>query len=399
MKIMQAFKMAIRSIFSNKVRSFLTMLGVIIGVSSVIIAVGFAQGSTSSITSSLSSLGTNLINISITGRGSNRTVTYDELKQFQQENSSVIASVAPQVSATGTVKYLTENHSTTILGTSPDYADINSVTVQSGRFISEIDMNYREKVAVVGPAVINDVFGGADPIGKTIKIMGQQFTVVGELTEVAGAEDSTNDDRVIIPVTVATRLSGNATIRSFSVKATKASTVNAAVDDLDTFLTSIFPSTGSNSTSNSSFRVTNMSQVLSTLNSVTGTMTMVLAGIAAISLIVGGIGIMNIMLVSVKERTREIGIRKAIGAKKGSILVQFLIESVVVTGLGGVIGILIGIGVIKFVIGGLHLVTPVYSIPWIIASFGVSLGVGLFFGMYPANKAANLNPIDALMYE
>jgi len=391
-KFMQAYKMAMKSIFSNKGRSFLTMLGVIIGVASVIIAVGFAQGSTSSITNSLSSLGTNLININIMGRGSNRNVTYPELVKFQEDNSDVIASVAPQASVNGMVKSGDKSRTTTILGTSPDYADINSVTVQSGRFLVDIDLQYNDKVAVVGTAVVNDIFNGANPIGKTIKIVGQQFTVVGVLTQTADGADSSTDDRVIIPISLATRLSDSATIRTFSVKATSASTVNTAVSDITTFLTGIYSNTNA-------FRVTNMTQVLSTLNSITGIMTAVLAGIAAISLVVGGIGIMNIMLVSVTERTREIGIRKAIGAKKGNILIQFLIESLVVTGMGGIMGILIGMGVIKFVIGGLKLVPVVYSVPWIIISFGFSLIIGLVFGMGPANKAANLNPIDALMYE
>jgi putative ABC transport system permease protein len=380
---MQAYKMAMKSIFSNKGRSFLTMLGVIIGVASVIIAVGFAQGSTSSITNSLSSLGTNLININIFGRGSNRNVTYPELVKFQEDNSDVIASVAPQASVNGMVKSGDKSRTTTILGTSPDYADINSVTVQSGRFLVDIDLQYNDKVAVVGTAVVNDIFNGANPIGKTIKIVGQQFTVVGVLTQTADGADSSTDDRVIIPISLATRLSDSATIRTFSVKATSASTVNTAVSDITTFLTGIYSNTNA-------FRVTNMTQVLSTLNSITGIMTAVLAGIAAISLVVGGIGIMNIMLVSVTERTREIGIRKAIGAKKGNILIQFLIESLVVTGMGGIMGILIG---------GLKLVPVVYSVPWIIISFGFSLIIGLVFGMGPANKAANLNPIDALMYE
>lgn len=392
MKFIQAYKMAIKSIVGNKVRSFLTMLGVIIGVASVIIAVGFAQGSTSSITSSLSSLGTNLININIMGRGSNRNVSYDDLVKFQQENSSVIASIAPQASTSATVKASNKSRSTTVLGTSPEYADINSVTVQSGRFLIEFDLDYNQKIAVVGSAVVNDIFEGENPIGKNIKISGQQFKVVGVLTQTANGADSSTDDRVIIPVSIATRLSQSATIKNFSAKATSAETVDQAVTILTTFLTKIYKNSNA-------FRVTNMAQVLDTLNSVTGTMTTILAGIAAISLIVGGIGIMNIMLVSVTERTREIGVRKAIGAKKANILTQFLIEAIVITGIGGLMGVLIGVGTIKFVIGGLKLVPEVYSIPWIVASFGISLLIGIVFGMYPANKAANLNPIDALMYE
>jgi putative ABC transport system permease protein len=250
--------MATKSIRTNKIRSFLTMLGVIIGVSSVIIAVGFAQGSTKSITSSLSSLGTNRININIMGRGeSNRNVTFAQLKQFQEENSDIIGSIAPMSSSSGKVKASNKNRSTTILGTSPEYADINSVTVQSGRFLLDFDVDYNQKVAVVGTAVVNDIYDGSNPIGKKIKILGQEFTVVGVLTETENGADSTDDDRVIIPISVATKLNKNAVIRSFSVKAATADTVNAAVSKLDTFLKKIYKSSDY-------YRVTNMQQVLST---------------------------------------------------------------------------------------------------------------------------------------
>lgn len=392
MKFIQAYKMAIKSIVSNKVRSFLTMLGVIIGVGSVIIAVGVAQGSTASITNSLSGLGTNLVNITIMGRGSNRNVTYAELKKFQSDNSSIIARISPQSSSTATVKVGNLSRDTTLLGTSPEYADINSVKVQEGRFLIQLDLDYNQKIAVIGTAVANDVFKGESPIGKTMKVIGQEFKVVGVLAETANGVDASTDDRVIIPISVAAKLNKSAIIRSFSAEATGADTVDKSVEILTVFLTKIYKNTNA-------FRVMNMAAMLETLNSITGTLTVVLAGIASISLVVGGIGIMNIMLVSVTERTREIGVRKAIGAKKGNILTQFLIEALVVTGLGGIIGIIVGVGTIKFVIGGLKIVPEVYSIPWILLSFGISLLIGVVFGMYPANKAANLNPIDALAYE
>ncbi|GCD09702.1 ABC transporter permease [Clostridium tagluense] len=392
MKFIQAYKMAIKSIVSNKVRSFLTMLGVIIGVGSVIIAVGVAQGSTASITNSLSGLGSNLININITGRGSNRNVTYAELKKFQSDNSGIIANIAPQATSKSTVKVENLSRDTSLLGTSPEYADINSTTVQEGRFLIQLDIDYNQKIAVIGTAVANDIFKGQSPIGKIMKISGQQFKVVGVLTQTADGVDSSTDDRVIIPISVATKLSKSAVIKSFSAQATSADSVNKSVTILTTFLTKIYKS-------DSAFRVTNMAAVLSSLNSITSTLTVVLAGIASISLVVGGIGIMNIMLVSVTERTREIGVRKAIGAKKRNILTQFLIEALVVTGLGGIMGIIVGVCTIKFVIGGLKIVPEVYSITWILLSFGISLLIGVVFGMYPANKAANLNPIDALAYE
>lgn len=225
-----------------------------------------------------------------------------------------------------------------------------------------------------------------------MKIMGQQFKVVGVLTQTADGADASTDDRVIIPISVATRLNKSAIIKSFSAQATSAATVDQSVTILTTFLTGIYRDS-------SAFRVTNMAAVLSSLNTITSTLTVVLAGVAGISLIVGGVGIMNIMLVSVTERTREIGIRKAIGAKKRNILTQFIVEALILTGMGGIMGILIGICTIHFVIGGLKIVPEVYSMPWIIFSFGFSLAIGLIFGTYPANKAANLNPIDALAFE
>lgn len=392
MGFLQAYKMAIKSIRSNKVRSFLTMLGVIIGVSSVIAAVGFAQGSTKSITDQIESLGTNLIQINIFGRNSNRNVTYEQLKDFAEKNSSVIAAIAPQSSGTKTVKYKTKNRETTVLGTSPEYETIKNVHVQSGRFLLNSDVDRMQNIAVIGTAVVNDIFSGENPIGEKIKINGHIFTVIGVLEEKDDGQDDGDDDRIIIPITVAQRLNSSAIIRSFALQAAGADTVDSAMTKLEAFLIKVYKD-------EDTFRVFNQAEMLESLDSMTGTMTAVLAGIAAISLIVGGIGIMNIMLVSVTERTREIGIRKAIGAKKKNILVQFLIEAIIVTGIGGLMGVGIGVGIIRFVIGGLDLVPEVYSMTWIMISFGISLIVGVIFGLFPAYKAASLNPIEALRAE
>lgn len=384
--------MAMSSIKSNKVRSFLTMLGVIIGVAAVIAAVGFAKGSTKSITDSVESLGTNLISITITGRNSNRKVTYDDIKKFAEENSSEISYVAPQVSGSGTVKVLSSTRDTTIMGTTPEYAEIKSQSVQSGRYISDFDVDLRMKVAVIGTAVVNDVFDGENPVGKTIKVNGQVFSVVGVLQEKDGGQDNSQDDTVIIPLTTAQRLLKNSNIRNFSIQAASSDVIDDIMSKATVMLTQIY-------SDSDSFKVVSQAQMLSTLDTITSTLMIVLGGIAAISLIVGGVGIMNIMLVSVTERTREIGIRKAIGAKKKNILTQFLIEAVVVTGMGGIIGVAVGAGIIKFIIGGFNIVPEVYSVPWMIISFSISLLVGVVFGMFPAVKAANLNPIEALRYE
>jgi putative ABC transport system permease protein len=388
----QAFKMAIKSIVGNKVRSLLTMLGVIIGVGAVIVATAFAEGSTKNIMSQLEGIGTNLVSITITGRNSNRNVTYEQLKEYQEKNSNKIAYIAPTVTSNVTTKYGTKSGSSSLIGTSPDYEIIQSRTVKEGRFITPVDVDLRMSVALVGTAVVNDVFEGANPIGKDIKVNGQVFRVVGVLEEKAAGADQSTDDQIIIPVSVATRLTRNSIIRNFSLQVVNADESAEVVEDLTAFLTDIYKSS-------SAFRVFNQAQMVEMVGSITGVMMLILGGIATISLVVGGIGIMNIMLVSVTERTREIGIRKAIGAKRKSIIVQFLIEAIVVTGLGGIIGVLMGLAIIKFIIGGLKIVPEVYSIQWISVSFGISLVIGVVFGIYPAQKAAKLNPIDALMYE
>lgn len=392
MNFLQAYKMAIKSILGGKVRSFLTMLGVIIGVASVISAVAFALGSTKNITDSIQGLGTNLIQINITGRNSNRNLTLENLQQFAEDNSDEIYGVAPTVSGNATVKFGNKNKSTSVIGTSPEYEDIRNVHVQSGRFLLSFDVDYNQKVALIGTAVSNNLFSGVNPVGQKIKINGQVFTVVGLLQERAGGQDQSEDDQIIIPVTVAQRLTRNTVIRNFSVQAATAEQVNDVMNKLNDYLTGIYKDSNT-------FRVMNQAQMLQTLDTVTNSMMVILGGIAAISLLVGGIGIMNIMLVSVTERTREIGIRKAIGAKRRNILVQFLIEALMVTGVGGIIGILVGMAFIKFIIGGFKLAPEVYSVPWMIISFGISLLVGVIFGLFPANKAANLNPIEALRFE
>jgi putative ABC transport system permease protein len=279
-----------------------------------------------------------------------------------------------------------------MMGTSPEYEKINSRPVSEGRFLIDSDLEKRSKVAVIGTAVKNILFPDGEALGEKIKINGTIFNVVGVLTEVQSGQTSTQDDIIIVPVTVAQRLGRNTSIRNFSALAADPDNVDDAVEKLEEFLLDIFKN-------ENSFRVTNSEQMLEALDEVTGMMMAMLGGIAAISLVVGGIGIMNIMLVSVTERTREIGIRKAIGAKKRNILIQFLIEAVMITGAGGVMGILAGAGVIKFIFGGFNIVPESYSPFWMTASFLISLAVGVIFGMFPAVKAANLNPIEALRFE
>ena len=391
MGISQAFRMAIKSIRSNKVRSFLTMLGVIIGVAAVIAAVAFAEGSTKQITDRLSALGTELIQVNIVGRSTNRDVTWQDLQSFSEENSDLIDAIAPLVSAQLTAKVGKNTVDTSIRGTTVDYSRINKQDVSEGRYITDLDNDFRQKVAVIGSYVKTELFGDEDPIGQTITMQNQIFTVVGVLQELEGGQQSTKDDQIIIPVVTAQRLARNATIRNYSMLASSADSVDQAMSKVTEFLTGIYGDPDM-------FHVSNAAQMLDTLGSITGTLMAVLGGIAAISLIVGGIGIMNIMLVSVTERTREIGIRKAIGAKRRNILIQFLIEALIVTGMGGVIGLLLGSGAI-WVIGRTKIVPAVYSPFWMLVSFCISLLIGVIFGMFPANKAAKLNPIMALRHE
>jgi len=390
MTFFQAFKIAIKSIFSNKVRSFLTMLGVIIGVSSVISAVAFAQGSTKSITDSIQGLGTNMIQLSITGRGSNKSLKNTDLQEFIDKNSELISGYSPVVSGSVTVKAGNNNKSISLYGISPDYEYIRNKHVQSGRFLLSFDSDYMMKVAVIGTAVANTLYPGENPIGKKLKVNGQVFTVIGLLQETAYSQDNSDDDQIFLPYNVAQRVVQSTNISSYLIQAATPEKVDSAMEKLNTFLGEIYSDT-------SSYRVFNQSQMLSTLNTITNTLMIVLGGIAAISLIVGGIGIMNIMLVSVTERTKEIGIRKAIGAKKKHIMIQFLIEAIFVTGIGGIIGILIGLGVIKWVVS--NFTTPVFSLTLILISFGISLTIGVIFGLFTAYKAARLNPIEALRFE
>ncbi len=390
MSFVQAYRMAIKSIMGNKIRSFLTMLGVIIGVCAVIAAVAFAQGTTESITQRIESMGTNLVQISINGRNSNRNVTYSDLQSFAEQNTDTIEAIAPVVNGSVTVKYGSSTKTVSLVGTTPDYELIKSRHVQNGRFLLSIDVDYMQKVALIGSAIVKDVFGGANPLGKTIKLNGQEYSIVGVLEEIASGGTGTDDDSVIIPSTVAQRLLKSGNVRSFMVQAASPQKVDSAIEKLNTFLLGIY-------NNSNAFSVFNQSAALTTLNDITGTMMVILGGIAVVSLVVGGIGIMNIMLVSVSERTKEIGIRKAIGAKRKNILVQFLIEALMVTGIGGIVGIILGITIIKFIVS--RYVPPVYSPPWIAVSFGISLIVGVVFGMFPAYKASRMNPIEALRFE
>lgn len=389
MKFTQAIKMAVSSILSNKMRSFLTMLGIIIGISSVIILIGIGQGTKQQISSQIESLGTNLVTVSITGNR-DKLVTNAEIAELEKKPG--IKQISPVVNGSVTAKATDQNMSTSIVGTTPNYQDIRNIYPQSGRFIVQSDIDNREKVAVIGTEVATTLWGNYNVVGQTITLNGADFKVVGLLEEKGSSSAGSNDNQIIIPLTTAQRFLQSKDIRTFYVEASSSDLVDTAVENLNLFLMRKYDN------DTSSFRVFNQTDLLSTVGQTTNNMTVMLGGIAGISLLVGGIGIMNIMLVSVTERTREIGIRKAIGAKRRDILTQFLVESAFISFIGGALGVLIG-----FL--GSNLLTKFMSMTIsisgtvVLISVGFSMAVGIIFGLYPANKASKLRPIEALHYE
>ena len=391
MRYVEALKIAIRSILSNKMRSFLTMLGIIIGVTAVIALVSIGQGSTRSVTSQIQSMGSNLIMVNVMGRGGESSLTYDQV--IVLKDSNFIAAISPVISTSVTAMYGNNSvDNTTVNGVNGDYQSIRDIQVAAGRFILPMDDEERNRVAVLGSNVARELFGFTDPIGKTIKLNGQNFTVVGILSQKGSSIAGSDDDSIFIPLKTMFYFAKNRNIRQIYIEATSPDTVELAKNEINSKLLTIFKG------DTNAFRIIDQSQILSTVNSVTTTLSLLLGGIAGISLLVGGIGIMNIMLVSVTERTREIGIRKALGAKKKDILLQFIIESLTLSGLGGIAGIIVGY-VLSMVLGSAMNINAKPSLSTVLISFSFSVIVGLFFGVYPANKAANLNPIEALRYE
>lgn len=395
--------MALTALYTNKLRSLLTMLGVIIGVAAVIALVSVGMGVRKGITSNFESLGANTIIImpgaSDRGprmRGSRKTLKYADAQAIQAKVQN-IDYVSPSVSSSYLAVYGNQNWTTTVEGATAELLKIRSLTVASGSFLSQTDLDKRNRVAVIGTTVAENLFGEENPVGKNIRINNQPFKVIG-LLESKGSSGFGNDqdDTIYIPLTTAMqRMQGVDYVQSISVQASSTNAIDQVEEDITTLLRQRHHLTGKKE---NDFNVRNTASIIASVNESTAMLTMLLGSIAGISLLVGGIGIMNIMMVSVTERTREIGIRKALGATFGNIMMQFMIESMVIGIVGGLIGIVLGCAA-SYAISSTGTVET--SITWlpIAVSFSFAVAIGLFFGIYPARKAAKLDPIEALRYE
>lgn len=400
----ESFLMAWASLIANKMRSILTMLGIIIGVAAVIALVSIGNGVKQDIQNSISSLGSNLLMVM---PGAPRTPgvrpSAGSMKSLKVSDYEAIAKLdgvkaaSPMTNGSYVVIYQNKNWTTSVSGVSYNYLDVNNWSMKSGRFLSEKNVQNRERVAVVGKTVVKNLFGDEDPVGAEIRVKNIPFRIIGVLnSKGSGAMGNDQDDMVIIPYTTAMeRVEGVDYLRMIYVVGKDENGIDRLQSDIENLLRVRH---GIKDTNLDDFNIQNMNSIMETMEETTGTLTLFLGAVAAISLVVGGIGIMNIMLVSVTERTREIGVRKALGATYSVIVTQFLIEAVVISLMGGIIGIILGVGSSKL-IGMASGMSTVISIPTIVMSFAFSVAIGLVFGIYPARKAAKLNPIDALHYE
>ena len=396
MSILESFSLAVKNILSSKTRTLLTMLGIIIGVAAVIVIVGLGNGLEKYMTDSFSGLGTNTLTVNVMSRGSTRSLSVDEMYDIVEENSDYLDLCSPTVSMNGYVKIGSDTvSSTSVQGVSEDYVDISGASVSSGRNLQYSDMKLRAKVCVIG-AYLDQAYFGGNAVGQTLRVGGQSLTVVGVLAQQEDTlEEGSGDDCLYLPYTTASRISGE--VSSYVITMKDENYIDQSVAALENALYEVF-------SSDDYYTVTSMAEMVETMTSMINILVGVLAGIAAISLVVGGIGIMNIMLVSVTERTREIGIRKSLGAKERYIMQQFVIEAASTSALGGVTGILLGdllsvaASVVATRLMGENLsVSP--TLAAVAAAFGISVGIGILFGYLPAKKAAVLNPIDALHYD
>ena len=398
MKFWESFQLALANIRGSKMRSFLTMLGIIIGVSAVIVIVGLGNGMQRYMEDSFAEMGTNTLTVNIMGRGSSRSVSEEQMYEMVVENRDYLESISPTVTMNGSVKIGSETaSSTSVSGVSEDFFSMKGYEVSQGRGLQYVDVADRKKVCVIG-SYLNQAYFGGMAVGEKIKIGENQFTIVGVMAQEADTmEEGGTDDCVFVPYSTAARFSFTGTIGSYLITVVDEDQAETCVTIVEDELYDVFED-------DSAYTVVSMAEMLDTMNSMINVLITILAAIAAISLVVGGIGIMNIMLVSVTERTKEIGIRKALGAKERYILRQFVIEAAVTSAIGGIIGIIVGYAlssvattIIAVLLETAMTVSP--SIGSVLLAFGISAGIGIIFGYLPAKKAANLNPIDALRYD
>jgi putative ABC transport system permease protein len=404
MLTIETLRIAIGGLAANKLRSSLTILGLTIGVASVIVLISVGTGSSQAVQSRIQSLGTNVLLVlpSFARGGATASTTTPATLTMADASALVdpftnpaVKSASPVVNAGAAtlVSGGTSYSPSSFVGSTPSYLTAHDYTIAAGASFTNADVSNRSRVVVVGPTVVQELFNGADPVGQTIQINGNNFTVIG-VTASKGTNGTTNEDDVAIaPITaVQDTLTGYGSINSITVQASSEAQLNAAQAQVTSTLEQKLQTTAANP----GFQVINQGSLLSASSSTTSVFTTLLGEVAAISLLVGGIGVMNIMLVSVTERTREIGIRKAIGARRSDILSQFLAEAVLVSLLGGVFGVILGVIGSQFTIAGVHPVIATYSI---FLAFGAAVATGLFFGTYPASRAAGLRPVEALRYE
>lgn len=389
MSLYEAIVSALKSIWANKMRSALTMLGIIIGIFSVVALISVGESSTASVTESIEDMGSNLITVS----NYNKRVKLDLDDVEEMTNLNGVGIASPLASSQMTLKNGSENMDISVQAVNSYYDDIREYKVQIGRFISENDDNSRLRVVVIGIDVAQELYGTIDVVGRKILMDGTKFTIIGVLEEQGDSMFGSDDEIAMIPFSTGSRIMGNTKISSVYVSAADSDSVDAAVISLTNYMIAKNPDKD-----DTGIKIFSQSSILDTLSTATQTLTLMLGGIAGISLLVGGIGIMNIMLVSVTERTREIGIRKAIGATRSNILIQFLIEAIVVSGVGGAIGVVLAQVGVNFM-GTLMDMTIAISPQIVLIAIVFSVGVGITFGMYPAWKASKLNPIEALRYE